>query len=106
MRTDDYFRTVRTRNITYSLSEMEAMRLKAVYNSVGEECLMTVDYLRVFFSECVGEGECGLLELRKEGVSQVVASILVFEDVWSRNMYALRHWEVYEDTAQVVELLN
>ncbi|MGC9472522.1 MAG: hypothetical protein ACP5D1_13400 [Bacteroidales bacterium] len=106
MRTEGYFRTVRTRNITYTLREMEAMRLKAVYNSEGEEHLMSVNYLRIFFSECEGEGEWGLLELRKAGGNRVVASILVFEDIWSRNLYALRHWEVYDDTAQVVELLN
>ena len=106
MPTDSLFRHLRTRNILYSDREMKLMRLKAVYNSTGDEEMLDLDYLQLFFEECVRDNDWGLMEIQEGPGGTLVASVLVFADIWSRNLYAMRHWEVYDDTGQVTVLLN
>jgi len=85
---------------------MEMMRLKAVYNAAGESDFMGREYLENFFRENIRSGESGLMEICRKNKHTILVSILVFEDLWSRNIYALKNWEIYEGFPDLISLLN
>lgn len=100
------FRTVRTREIEYSPEEMEMMRLKAVYNAAGDFDYMNKEFMEVFLRDSIRPGESGLMEICKKNERLVLMSILVFEDLWSRNIYALKHWKIYDRLSDLISLKN
>jgi len=103
---EEEFRTVRTRDIIYSPDQMRIMRLRAVYNAAGDIDYMNREVMESIFKDSIRSGESGLIEIKYKGKRLVLLSILVFEDFWSRNIYALSHWEIYKSFSELLSLQN
>jgi len=94
-------RTIKARNVVYTEEQMRSYRLKGIYNIVGSVESLTDDYIHEFCNrKCnLEKGEIGILEtsmVRYNGASPVmVVSALVFADIWSWHMYAMRFSDVY-----------
>jgi len=100
------YRTVKTREITYSQEEMRFMRLRIIYNAEGDFNYLNREFMENIYLESIQKGEAGLIEVKRKGRRGVILSILVFEDVWSRNIYALKHREVYDGSPEIISLMN
>jgi len=100
------FRRIATRNIEFTEKEMESIRLRTVYNAWGDSEFMDDDFINRFYLENIRKGEYGLIEKEMNNKGAAIISLLVFEDIWSRNIYALAHWNLYKDKMFLVDLLN
>jgi hypothetical protein len=85
---------------------MEQMRLNKVYNVVSDPDYFDMTFISNICNDAGKRGKCNLVEIVEKGKKLLKASVLVFEDTWSRNMYALMHWNLYESTGQVTDILN
>lgn len=100
------FRIVNTHGILYSRDQMENMRLRAIYNASGIPEYLDEDFVNRFYLENIRNGEYGLVEMISKLNNTNILSLLVFEDTWSRNVYAIRHWKIYKDKMYLVDLMN
>ena len=99
------FRTIRTRGITLTQEQMDKFRIKKVYNSVGDpEYLNDNNAYQMLMSFITG-GEFCLLETVNDGKLYKI-SLITFEDIWSRNVFALKNMDYYDGFIDLITLYN
>jgi len=95
-----------TRNIEYTEKQMESMQLRTVYSACSVPEFMDDNFINHFYLGNIRNGEYGLVEMISKPNNTNILSLFVFEDIWSRNLYGLKHCSVYEKSAQLLMLLN
>jgi len=104
------YRTIMARGYMFSKREMHKYRIRAVYNAVGDIAVMGDAYVNDFARRCtrVENGEVGVIEMnmRGDGLTKVV-SVIVFGDLASWHMFALRNMDIYGGNKKdLASLLN
>jgi hypothetical protein len=103
---DEDYRTLRTRGIVYEPEEMQNMRIKKILNICFASDFMNFNVLCNLIFSSLPEGEFGLLDTCVSDNDVIKASVLIFEDSWSRSVFALMHPEAFLKSGQLPELLN
>ncbi|MBN1183998.1 MAG: hypothetical protein JXB49_17020, partial [Bacteroidales bacterium] len=85
--------------------QMGNFRIKRIYNSFGDPEFMNDDFAREMWLNFNSNGEYCLLEAANNGKVYSI-SVLTFEDIWSRNMFALMDFELYEGSPDLITLYN
>jgi hypothetical protein len=98
-------RTIITRGIIFSKEQMENFRIKRIYNSVGDPEYLNDNDADIMLTNSIERGEFCLLEAINDGKLYRI-SLLVFEDIWSRNVFALYNWPYYEGFPDFLTLYN
>lgn len=105
----DYFekskRTIRTRGITFTAEQMEMFRIKRVFNSVGDPEYLNYEDANQMLNNQIESGNFCLLEAAQTERLYII-SIIVFEDIWSRNVFALKNFDYYEGFPDLISLYN
>ena len=99
------YRTIRTRGITLTQEQMESLRIKRVFNSVGDPEYLNSDDAEQMLSNHIESGNYCLLEVAQTAKLYFI-SIIIFEDIWSRNMFALKNFEYYAGFPDLITLYN
>ena len=83
------FRTIRARETTLTPAEMENFRIKRIFNSFGDRETLDEEEAKNMLDYHISSGEsCLLMTLNKGNVFTI--SIVIFEDDWSRNLFAMK----------------
>jgi len=102
---EESLRTIKTRGIILSNEQMENFRIRKIYNSVGDpDCLNDDDANQMLFN-FIARGEFCLLEATNDGKLYKI-SLITFEDIWSRNVFALIHKDYYYGFPDLITLYN
>lgn len=102
---EESFRTIGTRGIVLSAEQMNICRIKRIYNSITAIDYADTGYPGILLSEALMQGEYCLVEA--SGDERVFkTSLILFEDIWSRNVYALANWRYYERFPDLLTLYN
>jgi hypothetical protein len=99
------FRTIWTRNLTLSKEQMETFRIKKIYNSAGAPDYLNDKDAEEILDKFISNGEFCLVEATNDGKIYKI-SLLTFQDIWSRNVFALMNMEYYKDFPDLVTLYN
>lgn len=99
------FRTIGTRGVVLSKEEMENFRIKQIFNSIGHSDYLNDNDAEVMLKNFNQRGEFCLLETAGDG-SIYKISLLTFEDIWSRNVYALMNKKYYKGFPDLITLNN
>jgi hypothetical protein len=102
---EESFRTIKTRGITLSIEQMENFRIINIFNSVGDPEYLNEADAREMMTINIKRGEFCLLEAANEEKLFVI-SLIIFEDIWSRNVFALMNWEYYDGFPDLITLYN
>lgn len=108
------FRTIMARDVILTRGEMEKYRIRGVYNAMGDLRVITGDYIRNFASSVFRAdlGEVAIIEtsLKHHELKTPVQviSVLVFADIYSWHMFALKNWGLYSSAGNdhLITLLN
>lgn len=102
---EESFRTISTRGITLSKKQMETFRIKKVYNSFGNPEFFSIENAEKMLEELNCQGEFCLMEAACNSKINIF-SIITFEDIFSRNVYALMNSEYYNGYPYLETLKN
>lgn len=102
---EDSFRTIGTRGIVFTEEEMQRLRIKRIYNSVSAIDYADANDTIELLSEAVARGEYCLVEATGD-TKLFKTSLILFEDIWSRNVFAIRNWKYYQGFPDLVTLYN
>lgn len=102
---EENFRTIRTRGIVLSNEQMENFRIRKIYNSVGDPEYLNDNEAEQMLRNFIERGEFCLLEAVNDGKLYKI-SLITFEDIWSRNVFALINWNYYEGFPDFLTLYN
>lgn len=104
IKTKDMFekslRTIKAQNKVFSAEQMEKYRIRGIYNSFGYIEDMGDKFIMDFArrSHRPERGEIAIIESgikEKDGMMCKVVSVIVFEDIWSWQMFAIRFKGIY-----------
>lgn len=99
------YRTIKTRGITLTQEQMDSFRIKRVFNSVGDPEYLNSDDAEQMLNGHIESGNFCLLEAIHTARLYII-SIIVFEDIWSRNVFALKNFDYYEGFPDLITLHN
>lgn len=99
------FRTICTRGVTLSKEQMENFRIRKIFNSFGNAEYINDEQAEEMLTNFNKRGEFCLLEATNDGKVYKL-SLITFEDIWSRNMFALMNFEYYEGFPDLISLYN
>ncbi len=99
------YRTIKTRGITLTKEQMEVFRIKRVFNSVGDPQYLNDYDADQILNNHIESGNFCLLEVARTERLYII-SVIVFEDIWSRNVFALKNFEYYEGFPDLITLYN
>lgn len=102
---EDRHRTICTRGITLTQGQMDNYRIKKIFNSTGDPEYLNDDSAQQMLENFIAQGEYCLVETANNGKVYMI-SLISFEDIWSRNMFALFHFEYYEGFPDLITLYN
>lgn len=102
---EEAYRTIGTRGIILSQEQMDNFRIKRIYNSMGDPKFLNNNFAREMWINFNRVGEYCLLEAINTAKLFSI-SVLTFEDIWSRNVFALFHFENYDGSSDLVTLYN
>lgn len=102
---DEGFRTIGTRGIVLSKEQMDNFRIKKIFNSIGHSDFLNDGDAELILKNFNKRGEFCLLEVAGDGKVYKIC-LLTFEDIWSRNVYALMNKEYYEGFPDLITLNN
>jgi len=100
------YRTVRTRNIIYSEEEMYLMRIKGIYNCLCDSECVNIDLLHNLFNSNIDLGDSGLMDFAEKGERLSIITVIVFYDEYSRNMYSLKHQDLFNSNPELMSFYN
>ena len=100
---DRDLRTIKARDYVLSQRQIRAYRIRGVFNAIGEVSTMDDSYIKDFAMRCfrpehgeVAAIETGIRNMQGGGRNPLkVVSVIVFVDMWSWNMFAMKHSDVY-----------
>jgi len=102
---EESFRTICTRGVTLSKDQMENFRIKKIFNSFGDPEYLNEAHAEEMLENFNKRGEFCLLETTNDGKVYKI-SLITFEDIWSRNMFALMNFEYYNGFPDLISLYN
>lgn len=102
---DEAFRTIMKRGIVFTKDQMNTFRIKEIYNSVGDPEYMNNSHAEEVLENFNKRGEFCLLEATDNGKIYKM-SLITFEDIWSRNVFALMNREYYDGFPDLITLYN
>ena len=102
---EEAYRTIGTGGIILSQDQMENFRIRRIYNSFGDPEFMNDNFARKMLLNFNSNDEYCLLEAINTGKLYTI-SVLTFEDIWSRNVFALMDFELYEGSPDMITLYN
>jgi hypothetical protein len=102
---EEYPRTICTRGIKFTQDQMNNYRIRRIFNSVGDPEYLNDDSAQMMLENFIGRGEFCLLEATNDGKLYKI-SLITFEDIWSRNMFALVNLEYYSGFPDLITLYN
>jgi hypothetical protein len=83
-------RKIYTMGITLTKSQMENYRIKRVFNTVGNPDYLNIEQAEKNLNKHISNGELCLLEIASTD-SLFIISLITFEDIWSRNVFAIKN---------------
>lgn len=102
---EEGYRTICTRGVTLSKEQMENFRIRNVFNSFGDPDFLNDDQAEEMLTNFNKRGEFCLLEVTNDGKIYKI-SLITFEDIWSRNVFALMNFKYYEGFPDLISLCN
>ncbi|HPR72974.1 MAG TPA: hypothetical protein PLX41_04865 [Bacteroidales bacterium] len=102
---EESFRTISTRDIILSQDQMDNFRIKKIFNSAGDPEFLNDFHAVQMLENFNKRGEFCLLEAINEGKIYKI-SLITFHDIWSKNMFALMNWDIYEGFPELLTLYN
>jgi len=100
---DRELRTIKARDVEFTKEQMRSFRIKGIFNAVGEIENMGDDYIRGF-ANSVFKPEFGEITVIETSIRTFsggknnplkIVSVIVFEDIWSWNMFAMKNQDTY-----------
>jgi len=97
----EYFRTIKARGVVLSEEQMDHYRIRGIYNAAAEVETVNDHYIQDFANSVhrPSYGEIAVVEtsLKDTGVRNPlqIISVIVFVDIYSWHMFAMKHWKVY-----------
>lgn len=98
-------RTIKTRGVILSQNQMDNFRMRRIYNYIGDSEFLNCNDAEEMLQNHILRGDFCLLEMAKEGKTCII-SIITFEDIWSRNVYALKNFDYYCGFPDLIPLYN
>ena len=74
---------------------MESFRMRKIFNATGTEDYIDADFLESYVFECCKFSGIPLVDIVCDESGMIRLSVIVFEDTWSRNIYALKYYETF-----------
>ena len=102
---EEGFRTIRTRGITLTQEQMDNFRIRRVFNSIGDPDYLNGDDAEQMLMNHIVSGDFCLLEVA-EDKKLFIISLITFEDIWSRNVFALKNMDYYYGFPDLITLYN
>ena len=102
---EEAFRTIMTRGLVLTKDQMDSFRIKKIYNSAGVPEYLNSSHAEEILENFNRRGEFCLLEATDNGKIYKM-SLITFEDIWSRNMFALMNLRFYKDFPDLLTLKN
>jgi len=99
------FRKIYTRGITLTKQQMNDFRIKQIFNSLGNPDFLNEEQAEVLLKNHIANGDFCLLEVAATDKLYII-SLLIFEDIWSRNVYALKNMDYYNGFPDLITLYN
>lgn len=98
-------RTIKTRGIILTQEQMDNFRIRRVFNSIGDPDYLNEDHAEQMLMNHIVNGDFCLLELA-EDKKLFIISLITFEDIWSRNVFALKNMDYYNGFPDLITLYN
>jgi hypothetical protein len=102
---EEFQRTICTRGITFTPEQMGIYLIKRIYNSVGDPNYINNDFAEQWLNNLIKQGEFCLLEV-SNSPRLYKMSLITFEDIWSRNVFALLNKDYYDGFPDLITLYN
>lgn len=102
---EESYRTICTRGVILSKDQMENFRIRKIFNSLGDSDFLNDVQAEEMLLNFNKRGEFCLIEATNDGKVYKI-SLITFEDIWSRNMFALMNFEYYEGFPDLILLYN
>ena len=99
------YRTICTRGVVFSKAQMENLRIRKIFNSAGITDYLNDEKAFEMLENFNKRGEFCLLETTDNGKIYKI-SLITFEDIWSRNLFALMYFDYYEGFPDLISLYN
>lgn len=84
---------------------MDNFRIRRIFNSIGDSNFLNCNDAEEMLFNHILRGDYCLLEMAEEGNLYII-SIITFEDIWSRNVYALKNIDYYGGFPDLITLYN
>lgn len=97
----EYFRTIKARGVVLTEEQMDHYRIRGIYNAAAEVEVVTAEYVQRFADSVhrPNLGEVAIVEtsLKDTNVRNPlqIISVIVFVDIYSWHMFAMKHWDIY-----------
>jgi hypothetical protein len=98
-------RTICTRGVVLSKNQMENFRIRKIFNSFGDPEFLNDEHAEEMLDNFIKRGEFCLLEATNDGKLYKI-SLITFEDIWSRNVFALKNMDYYNGFPDLITLYN
>lgn len=102
---EEGFRTIKTRGITLTQEQMANFRIRRVFNSIGDSDYLNSDDAEQMLMNHIVSGDFCLIEVAEEERLFII-SLIIFEDIWSRNVFALKNMNYYDGFPVLITLYN
>jgi len=98
-------RTIDTRGITFTPEQMKDQRINRICNTILERGTDDYDPMDFIYSVQEGNPDRSIIDAASTGEYTIV-SLIVFEDMFSRNIFAIRNKDYYGFHPDLVSLYN
>lgn len=102
---EEEFRKICTRGVTLTKQQMETFRIKQIFNSFGDPDFLNAEHAEVLLKNHIANGDYCLLEVSSSNTLYII-SLITFEDIWSRNVYALKNMDYYNGFPDLLTIYN
>jgi hypothetical protein len=102
---EKYFRTISTREVTFTKEQMADFRIINIFNSFGHIDHLNENDAEALFRNHKKNGSICLIETATKGNLYII-SLIIFEDLLSRNVFALQNIKQYDLFPDLLTLYN
>jgi hypothetical protein len=102
---EEEFRKICTRGITLTKQQMETFRIKQIFNSFGDPDFLNAEQAEDLLKNHIANGDFCLLEVASSNTLYII-SLITFEDIWSRNVYAIKNMDYYNGFPDLITIYN
>ena len=102
---EEQSRKICTRGITLSKREIKNFRIKEIFNSITHNDFQDMDQAEIILKNRIENNKFCLVEVAATNKLYFI-SCITFEDVWSRNLFALRNIKYYDLFPDLLTLYN